>query len=117
MGTTGGTLNPAAGTTLTYNGIVAGAAGMGPKTNPGTLVLGGANTYSGSTIVGAGTLEDRPPYPAQRPSPTHDSRSLKGPLATSPASSPNPPLDRLGAAGGPSNDRRRHTTYPAPAPA
>ena len=31
---------------------------MGPMTNSGTLVLGGVNTYSGTTIVSAGTLED-----------------------------------------------------------
>ena len=58
FGTTGGTLNPAAGTTLTYNGIAAGTAGMGPMTTSGTLVLGGVNTYTGTTIVGAGTLVD-----------------------------------------------------------
>ena len=56
--TFGGTLDPAAGTTLTYNGIIAGAGDLGPKTNTGTLVLGGANTYGGATRVRAGTLQD-----------------------------------------------------------
>ena len=56
LGTTGGTLDPVSGTTLTYNGIIAGAGFLGPKTNPGTLVLGGANTYTGGTIINAGKL-------------------------------------------------------------
>ena len=56
LGSTGGTINPAGGTTLTYNGIVAGTGGLGPKTLSGTLVLGGVNTYSGATIIDAGTL-------------------------------------------------------------
>ena len=56
LGTTGGTLDPVSGTTLTYNGIIAGAGFLGPKTNPGTLVLGGANTYTGATIINSGKL-------------------------------------------------------------
>ena len=58
LGSTGGTIDPAGSTTLTYNGIVAGTGGLGPKTQGGTLVLGGVNTYSGTTIVSAGTLQD-----------------------------------------------------------
>ena len=58
LGSTGGTINPAVGTKLTYNGIVAGTAGLGPMNLGGTLVLGGVNTYSGTTIVSAGTLQD-----------------------------------------------------------
>ena len=58
IGSTGGTLDPASGTTLIYNGIIAGTGGLGPKTNTGTLILGGVNTYNGTTIVSAGTLQD-----------------------------------------------------------
>jgi len=59
LGSTGGTMDPVSGTTLTYNGIVAGTAGLGPKTLSGTLVLGGGsgNTYAGATTLFAGTLE------------------------------------------------------------
>ena len=56
LGAPGGTLDPISGTTLTYNGIVAGTGFLGPKNNAGTLVLGGVNTYSGATIIDAGIL-------------------------------------------------------------
>ena len=49
-------MDPVSGTTLTYNGIAAGPGFLGPKLNAGTLVLGGVNTYSGATIIDAGTL-------------------------------------------------------------
>jgi fibronectin-binding autotransporter adhesin len=52
-----GTINVAAGTTLTYNGIVANgfsANGL-VVTGAGTLVLGGMNTYSGSTTISGGS--------------------------------------------------------------
>ncbi|MEI6675362.1 MAG: autotransporter-associated beta strand repeat-containing protein, partial [Verrucomicrobiota bacterium] len=52
------TLNPAAGSTFTYSGIIAdGAAGMTlSKIGAGTQVLSGANTYTGATNISAGTL-------------------------------------------------------------
>ncbi len=51
----GGTLDTASGTTLTFGGIIAGAGGL-TKAGSGTLGLSGANTYSGDTAVAAGTL-------------------------------------------------------------
>ncbi|MEZ2298520.1 autotransporter outer membrane beta-barrel domain-containing protein [Variovorax sp. RCC_210] len=44
-----------AGYTATVNNPIAGAAGIA-KTGDGTLVLGGANTYTGGTAVQAGVL-------------------------------------------------------------
>lgn len=56
------TLNNAASTidvfgtnTATYNGIIAGTGGL-TKAGPGTLILGGANTYTGTTTVSTGIL-------------------------------------------------------------
>ena len=56
---TGGTLAPATGTTLTYGGILANNGGTNSLTinGLGTVDLTGANTYSGITTVSAGTLE------------------------------------------------------------
>lgn len=55
------TLDPEAGATLDYSGIIAnGAAGMTlAKTGPGTQLLSGTNTYTGNTTIAAnsGTLE------------------------------------------------------------
>ncbi len=56
LGASGGTIDVAGGTTLTYNGIAAGTGSL-TKTDTGTLVLGGANTYSGTTTISAGTLQ------------------------------------------------------------
>jgi autotransporter-associated beta strand protein len=52
------TLNPAAGSVLTYGGVIAnGATGMSlTKTGAGTQILSGANTYTGTTTVSEGTL-------------------------------------------------------------
>ena len=50
------TVTTAAGTTLTANGIISGAGAL-TKTGTGTLVYGGANTYTGTTTVNAGTLQ------------------------------------------------------------
>ena len=61
-GATGGTgtLTVDSGVTLTYGGIIASAGNTGTQTlgknGHGTLVLNGANTFTGNTQVDAGTL-------------------------------------------------------------
>jgi fibronectin-binding autotransporter adhesin len=58
-GSGAGTIDVASGQTLTFNGVVANnLSGIGSltKTGNGTLALNGANSYSGSTLVSAGTL-------------------------------------------------------------
>ncbi|PSJ63205.1 autotransporter outer membrane beta-barrel domain-containing protein [Mesorhizobium soli] len=56
LGTGGGRIDVAqAGTTLTISGTALGAGGL-TKEGAGTLVLSGANTYAGDTVVDAGTL-------------------------------------------------------------
>lgn len=42
---------------LTLAGVVKGSASVITKTGPGTLVLAGTNTYTGSLIINAGTVE------------------------------------------------------------
>jgi len=54
----GGTFAPRAGTTLTLTGAVAGSGGL-TLNGAGTLALSGDNTYSGGTLVDAGTLSVR----------------------------------------------------------
>ncbi|CDX31025.1 Outer membrane autotransporter barrel domain [Mesorhizobium sp. SOD10] len=56
VGTGGGRIDVAQGTTaLTISGIAAGTGGL-TKSGAGTLILSGANTYTGGTRVTAGTL-------------------------------------------------------------
>jgi fibronectin-binding autotransporter adhesin len=50
-----GEIQVANAVTDTVNGVLAGSVGL-TKTGSGTLLLGGANTYSGDTNVNAGTL-------------------------------------------------------------
>ena len=56
-----GTLDVAAGTTLTYGGIIAnngsGTGGLTKTNTSGILVLSGSNTYTGDTTVQGGTLQ------------------------------------------------------------
>ena len=56
MGASGGTLEAASGHTLTVPNVIAGSGGL-TKTGDGTLTLGGANTYSGTTTVSGGVLK------------------------------------------------------------
>ena len=57
--TGGGTIDVVSGTTLTMAGVLADGNGPGAltKTDTGTLVLTGANTYTGGTTISAGTLQ------------------------------------------------------------
>jgi len=51
-----GTISTDPGTTLTYGGIIAGASTL-TKAGTGTLIVSGANTYTGATAISAGTLQ------------------------------------------------------------
>src|SRR5262249_4154173 len=59
--TDNGTIETDAGTTFMVDGViadaVAGAPGMLSKTGSGTLLLTASNSYSGETLVNAGTLK------------------------------------------------------------
>jgi len=56
--TSGGIFNTDAGTSATFSGIVSGNGSLA-KAGAGTLVLTGANTYSGGTLLDAGTIRVR----------------------------------------------------------
>ncbi|MFO0815807.1 MAG: autotransporter-associated beta strand repeat-containing protein [Gemmatales bacterium] len=55
LGTNGGSLSTAAGNTMTWNGII---SGNGPliKSGTGLVLLSNANTYTGDTVISAGSL-------------------------------------------------------------
>ncbi|MDM0116921.1 autotransporter outer membrane beta-barrel domain-containing protein [Variovorax sp. J22R133] len=55
LGSDGGTFAPAAGTTLSLTGPISGL-GMLTQGGSGTLVLAGANSYAGGTLLGNGVL-------------------------------------------------------------
>lgn len=58
LGSGGGTLEATGTASMTVSGVISGPVDNGlTKTGTGTVVLTGANTYSGGTIVSAGTLE------------------------------------------------------------
>ena len=57
-GVTALTVNPQSGVTFTYGGVISNGSGAMTltKTGAGTQVLQGASTYTGATILSAGTL-------------------------------------------------------------
>ncbi|WP_241392802.1 autotransporter-associated beta strand repeat-containing protein [Pseudomonas chlororaphis] len=56
LNSAGGTFDVAAATTLNLNGVIAGSGALN-KTSAGTLVLNGANTYAGGTVINGGVLQ------------------------------------------------------------
>lgn len=54
---TGGTIEVASSKTLTIDAVIDGSGKILTKAGQGTLVLAGINTYSGGTVVSAGTLQ------------------------------------------------------------
>ena len=57
LGASHGTVDVATGATLTYGGVIAGASKNFTKTGSGTLLISGVNTYTGTTTISAGTLQ------------------------------------------------------------
>lgn len=55
LGASGGTINTATGTTLTYAGIAAGTGAL-TKSGAGTLTVSGVSTYTGRTTLSEGVL-------------------------------------------------------------
>jgi autotransporter-associated beta strand protein len=46
----------------TFSGVISGSAGRIVKAGSGMLTLGGANTYTGNTVIQGGTLQINNPY-------------------------------------------------------
>ncbi len=55
LGSSGGTIETADATMLTYEGSIAGSGSL-TKSGGGTLLLSGSNNYAGNTTIAAGTL-------------------------------------------------------------
>ncbi|MDA0989176.1 MAG: choice-of-anchor D domain-containing protein [Verrucomicrobia bacterium] len=55
LGASGGTMRVNSSRTLTYDGIIAGSGAL-TKELTGTLLLGGASTFTGATIINGGTV-------------------------------------------------------------
>ncbi|KQY35455.1 hypothetical protein ASD38_02545 [Caulobacter sp. Root487D2Y] len=55
LGEDGGVVSPDGATQLTLSGVIGGVGAL-RKSGAGTLVLSGANTYAGGTVIGAGVL-------------------------------------------------------------
>jgi len=55
LGSSGGTFDTADATSLTFDSIIEGSGGL-TKSGSGVLVLNGANTFAGDTLISAGTL-------------------------------------------------------------
>ncbi len=51
-----GLFNIASGTSLTFTNVISGPGSLSQITGPGTMTLAASNTYTGDTIIGAGTL-------------------------------------------------------------
>jgi fibronectin-binding autotransporter adhesin len=56
------TLSLASPSGETFSGVITGAGGSVVKSGSGMLTLGGANTYSGNTVIQGGTLRINNPY-------------------------------------------------------
>ncbi len=52
LGAGGGYLEAGGGDTVTVNGQITGAGGLGVVWDSGTVVLSGANNYAGATTIG-----------------------------------------------------------------
>ena len=59
LGTGGGTLASANGTTATYGGVISGSGPLtiGDGINQGTIILSATNVYNGGTTINRGTVE------------------------------------------------------------